>query len=208
MTRPLRADAARNRRELLRAAAEEFRENGVGVPIADIARRAGVGKGTVFRHFATKEQLLAAIVIDRLDALSELGESLAGAADAEAALHEFLAASVEQQQDQNISFLYAASPDILSAPEVTRAQQRMFASVYVLVERAQQQGAVRDDVTGPDVVLLMCAPGHAAEPLAQLSPQLWRRYLAVLLDGLRPEGARDLPHPAPAHPLPAVAPLA
>ncbi|MCP2327556.1 AcrR family transcriptional regulator [Hamadaea flava] len=202
MTRPLRADAARNRRELLRAAAEEFREHGIGASIADIARRAGIGKGTVFRHFATKEQLLAAIVIDRLDTLSELGESLAGAADAEAALHEFLAASVEQQQDQNISFLYAASPDVLATADVTRARQRMFDSVYALVERAKRQGAIRADVTGPDVVLLMCAPGHVAEPLAQQSPQLWRRYLAVLLDGLRPEGARDLPHPPPAQPMP------
>ncbi len=77
-TRPLRADAARNRRLLLAAAADEFAERGLDASVADIARRAGVGKGTVFRHFATKDDLLAAIVIDRVRELDAVGERLLG----------------------------------------------------------------------------------------------------------------------------------
>ena len=65
--RPLRADAARNRALLLAAAADEFAERGLDASVADIARRAGVGKGTVFRHFPTKDDLIAAIVLDRIE---------------------------------------------------------------------------------------------------------------------------------------------
>ena len=75
-TRPLRADAVRNRAALLAAAADEFAERGLDASVADIARRAGVGKGTVFRHFATKDDLIAAIVLDRVGELTTAGERL------------------------------------------------------------------------------------------------------------------------------------
>ncbi|WP_027341481.1 TetR/AcrR family transcriptional regulator [Hamadaea tsunoensis] len=201
-TRTLRADAARNRRELLRAAADEFRERGPDASIESIARRAGIGKGTVFRHFASKDHLMAAIVTDRLEDLGGLAESLAGAPDAGAALADFLAASAERQQEQSMAFLAAADPAVLREAGVEEVRERMFQAVYALVDRARGQGAIRADVTGPDVVLLMCAPTHVAEPLAKASPDLWRRYLAIILDGLRPDGARNLPHPAPPAPLP------
>jgi AcrR family transcriptional regulator len=77
-------------RELLLAAADEFAERGLDASVADIARRAGVGKGTVFRHFATKDDLISAIVLDRLNALNTVGERLLEAADPGAALLEFL----------------------------------------------------------------------------------------------------------------------
>jgi AcrR family transcriptional regulator len=89
-TRPLRADAARNRELRLTAAAEEFAERGLDASVADIARRAGVGKGTVFRRFATKDDLLAAIAIDRIETLVAAGRRLLDAADPGAALLEFL----------------------------------------------------------------------------------------------------------------------
>ncbi|MDH6140322.1 AcrR family transcriptional regulator [Kitasatospora sp. GP30] len=200
--RPLRADAARNRDLLLAAAAAEFAEHGIDASIADIARRAGVGKGTVFRHFATKDHLLAAIVRSRLDVLATLGESLAGADDPEQALLEFLGVAIEQQQERDLSFLFAAAQTALAEPEVTRARERMFQAAYALVDRARAAGVLRADVTGPDVVLLMCAPGHVAEPLRAGSPELWRRYLGIIFDGLRPEGAHPLPQPPPTAPLP------
>ena len=196
-TRPLRADAARNRGLLLTAAADEFAERGLDASVADIARRAGVGKGTVFRHFATKDDLLAAIVLDRIDALNAVGERLLDAADPGAALLEFLTVAAHQRQQRDLSFLQEAGE--LNA-EVTRVRAQMFHTVHTLVARAREHGAVRADVTGTDIILLMCAPNYVTSYVPDASPDLWQRYLAIIFDGLRPEGAHPLPHPPPMAP--------
>ena len=197
LPRPLRADAARNRELLLAAAADEFAERGLDASVADIARRAGVGKGTVFRHFATKDDLLAAIVLDRIDALNAVGERLLQAADPGAALLEFLTAAAHQRQQLDLSFLQEAGE---LNPEVTRVRAQMFQTVGALVERARKHGTVRADVTGTDVILLMCAPNHVTSYVHDAPPDLWQRYLAIIFDGLRAEGAHPLPHPPPASP--------
>jgi AcrR family transcriptional regulator len=194
-TRPLRADAARNRELLLAAAADEFAERGLDASVADIARRAGVGKGTVFRHFATKDDLLAAIVLDRIDALNAVGENLLEAADPGAALLEFLTVAAHQRQQRDLSFLQEAGE--LNA-EVTRVRARMFQTVHTLVDRAREHGAVRADITGTDVILLMCAPNYVTSYVPDAAPDLWQRYLAIIFDGLRPQGAHPLPQPPPA----------
>jgi AcrR family transcriptional regulator len=195
--RPLRADAARNRELLLAAAADEFAERGLDASVADIARRAGVGKGTVFRHFATKDDLLAAIVLDRIDALRAVGDRLLGAADPGAALLEFLTAAADQRQQRDLSFLQEAGE---LSPEVTRVRAELFQTVHDLVGRARAQGSVRADVTGADVILLMCAPNYVTSYVPDAPPDLWRRYLAIIFDGLRAEGAHPLPGPPPAAP--------
>lgn len=192
--RPLRADAARNRRLLLAAAADEFAERGLDASVADIARRAGIGKGTVFRHFATKDDLLAAIVVDRIQALNDVGERLLDAADPGGALLEFLTAAAHQRQQRDLSFLQEAG-DL--SDEVTRLRTRMFHTVHRLVDRAREHGAIRADVTGADVILLMCAPNHVVSYVPDAPPDLWRRYLAIIFDGLRPQGAHPLPQPPP-----------
>jgi AcrR family transcriptional regulator len=196
-TRPLRADAARNRALLLAAAADEFAEHGLDASVADIARRAGVGKSTVFRHFATKDDLIAAIVLDRIDALNAVGEKLLAAADPGAALLEFLTAAADQRQQRDLSFLQEAGE---LNPEVTRVRAHMFQTVHALVERARRQGTVRADVTGTDIILLMCAPNYVTSYVQDAPPDLWRRYLAIIFDGLRPEGAHPLPRPPPVAP--------
>jgi AcrR family transcriptional regulator len=193
----LRADAARNRKLLLAAAADEFAERGLDASVADIARRAGVGKGTVFRHFATKDDLLAAIVLDRIDALNAAGARLLEAADPGAALLEFLTVAAHQRQQRDLSFLQGAVE--LNA-EVTRVHAQMFQTIDALVDRARAHGAVRADVTGADVFLLMCAPNYVTSYVPDAPPDLWRRYLAIIFDGLRPDGAHPLPHPPPVVP--------
>jgi AcrR family transcriptional regulator len=197
VNRPLRSDAARNRESLLTAAAEEFAERGLDASVADIARRAGVAKGTVFRHFATKDDLIAAIVLDRVNALNALGERLLEGPDPGAALLEFLTVAVQQQQQRDLSFLQEAGE--LSAA-VVQARSGMFQTIHALVGRAREHGAVRADITGSDVILLMCAPGYVTSFAPDASPGLWRRYLAIIFDGLRPGGASPLPHPPPAAP--------
>jgi AcrR family transcriptional regulator len=189
VTRALRADAARNRSLLLAAATEEFAERGMEASIADIARRAGIGKGTVFRHFPTKGDLIAAIVLDRVEELAALARSLFLADDAGAALFEFLAAAAGKQQQLDFSFLRDAG-DINERLRAER--ERLFAAIVALVERAQAAGAVRVDITGLDVILLMCVPSHVVSFVPDAAPDLWRRYLALVIDGLRPEGAHPL----------------
>ncbi|GAB2848107.1 TetR/AcrR family transcriptional regulator [Lentzea nigeriaca] len=184
----LRADAARNRSLLLAAAIEEFALHGVDAPVSAIARRAGLGKGTVFRHFPTKDDLVAAIVLDRITRLTELATELAEADDAGAAVLEFMRFAARQRQQLDLSFL---SGDLGS--EVAEAQQRMARAITALVDRARAQGALRPDVTGTDVMLLMCVPQDVVKHLPDAPPELWERYLAILFDGLRPEGAHPLP---------------
>ncbi|MCW6007870.1 TetR/AcrR family transcriptional regulator [Micromonospora sp. CPCC 205371] len=194
-TRRLRADAARNRRLLLAAAGDEVAARGLGASGAAIARRGGVGKGTVVRHFATKDDLLAAIVIDRVEALTAVGERLLVSSDPGAALVEFLTVAADQQQQRDLSFLQEAGE---LTEQVAQARARMFDTVHRLVDRARDGGAVRSDVTGADVILLMCAPNYVASYAPDGTPDLWRRYLAIIVDGLRPQGANPLPHPPPA----------
>ncbi|GLY02474.1 MULTISPECIES: TetR/AcrR family transcriptional regulator [Actinoplanes] len=192
--RPLRADAARNRALLLAAAEAAFAERGMDVSVADIAQRAGIGKGTVFRHFATKDDLLAEVVLDRVGVLIHTGQRLRDAADPGDALLEFLTIAAERQQRGDLSVLRDAHPvnDRLSG-----ARLAMNGVIEVLVDRARRAGAIRPDVTAADVVLLMCAPGHVASFAPDAGPDLWRRYLAIIFDGLRPAGATPLPVPPP-----------
>ncbi|WP_051808351.1 TetR/AcrR family transcriptional regulator [Actinoplanes subtropicus] len=188
-TRALRADAARNRSLLLAAAAAEFAERGMDASVADIARRAGIGKGTVFRHYPTKDDLLAAIVLDRVEELAGLARQLFLAEDAGAALFSFLEAAAGKQQQLDFSFLRDAG-DINE--RLRESRERLFAAIVALVERAQAAGAVRADVTGLDVILMMCVPSHVVSFVPGAAPDLWRRYLALVIDGLRPEGAHSL----------------
>lgn len=192
--RPARADATRNREALLTAAEEEFAEHGLAASVADIARRAGVAKGTVFRHFPTKEDLIAAIVTGHIAELREAARNLVGSPDPGAALLEFLTVAADQRRQHNLTFLQAASAGDSS---VTAARDELHGLVGQLVDAARQAGAIRTDITGTDVFLMMCAPIHVVENLPDPPPQLWRRYLAILFDGLRPQGAHPLTQPPP-----------
>jgi AcrR family transcriptional regulator len=195
--RTLRVDAARNRELLLAAAEDEFAERGLSASVADIAARAGVAKGTVFRHFATKEDLIASIVVGHLDTLVTVAQRLTDSTDPGAALLEFLTVAADERQQHDLTFLQSASE---GHPRVTQVRDELFAGIESLVHRAHATGAIRPDVTATDVFLLMCAPVHVVGNLANPAPGLWRRYLAIIFDGLRPEGANPLPQPAPVLP--------
>ncbi|MET0474798.1 MAG: helix-turn-helix domain-containing protein [Mycobacterium sp.] len=200
MTRPvraLRADAARNRELLLAAAEDEFTERGLDASVSDIARRAGVAKGTVFRHFASKEELISAIVAGHMASLTAVAERLLASADPGAALLEFLTVAADRRQQRDLTFLTSASS---GDANVARLYDQLHATVVSLVDRAREAGAVRPDVTGTDVFVLICAPVHVMGYLSDPPADLWRRYLAIIFDGLRPEGATPLPRPAPSWP--------
>ncbi|MFE2109198.1 TetR/AcrR family transcriptional regulator [Kitasatospora sp. NPDC059463] len=191
-----RADAVRNRRLLMDAAAAEFAENGMEASITRIASRAGVGKGTVFRHFDTKEQLLAEVFSDRLEELVEAGRKLADADDPEAALFDFMTVGVEIHV-RDRSFCQAAAALSRSEASVRASRERLADVADTLVARAQRAGAVRDDVTGLDIALLLSGASQAVLSIDEDVPELWRRYLAMTIDGLRPQNAHPLPVAAP-----------
>ncbi|WP_224392465.1 TetR/AcrR family transcriptional regulator [Pseudonocardia sp. ICBG1293] len=195
--RPERTDATRNRSSLLAAAEVEFAEHGLGASMADIARRAGVAKGTVFRHFATKEELIAAIVGGHFRALTAVARGLADAPDPGAALLEFLTAAAGGQAHHDLSFLQTLTE---GDSGIAALRDELHGCVEQLVDRAREAGAVRADITGTDVWVLICAPVHATGYVSDPAPDLWRRYLAIIFDGLRPAGAHPLPRPAPRWP--------
>jgi AcrR family transcriptional regulator len=190
----LRADAARNRVRIVEAARAVFAADGLGVGIDVVARRAGVGVGTIYRRFPTKEDLLQAIVDDSADRLvARLGE-LGGASDpweAFAAGAEHLAG--EMARDRGFFEALQETPDHRAISASSR--NRALAAVEPVLRRAQAGAVVRDDIEPIDVLYLCANAGRVPSWRAALEPDLWRRYLALALDGLRPEGAHALPHP-------------
>jgi AcrR family transcriptional regulator len=191
-----RADALRNRGALLEAAAEAFAAQGIDAPAEEIARRAGVAKGTLFRHFPTKRDLVAAILTDRLLALCELIEEIASEREGGlAAVAELMTRGAEMLAADR-SFFDAATRESDGDEEPAAARERLVRSLDQLVGAAQLAGEVRDDVTGVDLAMLMMAATNTCAPALEREPQLWRRYLALMIDGLRPGELTALPVPA------------
>ena len=190
--RPLRSDAERNRRLVLEAAAQAFAEEGFDVGMAEIARRAGVGNATVFRRFPSKEDLYEAIVDEKIGELVTVATQAAELDDPWEALVRYLETSAELQA-RDRGFFQATEQHLLERPELLRRHRVVLDAVDPLVVRAQQAGAVRDDVTTLDVLGL--AKGAVACVPPGLREDGWRRPLALVLDALRPDAASPLPVP-------------
>jgi AcrR family transcriptional regulator len=172
----MRADAARNRARVLEVAYETFAAEGLSVPIDEIARRAGVGAGTVYRHFPTKEALFEAVVTARVQDLVADARARADASDPGGAFFGFLA---------RIAAESAAKRDLPDAISIAGSlREDLNAALDVLLRRAQQAGAVRADVRTPDLIVLL--KGILAS-LADISDPARRDLVfAVVADGLRP----------------------
>ncbi|MER7666782.1 helix-turn-helix domain-containing protein [Streptomyces sp. NPDC096193] len=184
VTKPMRSDAVRSRKLLLEAAAAAFAEQGVEVSISEIAERAGIGKGTVFRHFSTKEDLLAAVVSANQTLLVTIGERLARTAAPADALLEFMAAAIELQV-RDRAFCQVAHGEARDHPDVRNGLAALTVVTATLTDRARAHGAIRQDITGQDVMLLMSGIFQTASPLLPTQPQLWRRYLRLVFDGMQ-----------------------
>lgn len=187
--RPLRRDAELNRQRILRAAAEIFTEQGLQATLDDVARRAGVGVGTVYRRFPDKETLADALFTERLDALVALAEDALADPDEWGSLVSFLErAGTLLAADRGLRQLFMFATYGLD--RVGEARARLQPVVTALVTRAQAAGAVRADLRPTDVPLIEFMLAAVVEYARTTRPQVWRRYLALLLDGLRPEQAR------------------
>jgi AcrR family transcriptional regulator len=184
--RPQRADALRNRARILEAAETVFAVEGIEVPVDLIAEKAGVGVGTLYRHFPTKEKLCEAVLMDRLLALTVDAQALADADDPKAAFFGFLTHFVEEgaaKRDLIVAVMGAG----MEMDEFSQAvKQDLNDAIGVLLQRAQAVGAVRPDVQ-PDAVLALLGATCQATVHTPAAPAL--DLLTIVCDGLRVQAA-------------------
>jgi AcrR family transcriptional regulator len=188
--RPLRADAERNRKRLLEAAMTLFRERGLEVSVTEIAQAAGVGRGTLFRNFASKEDLIAAIVADRMEEAASGGEALLQAEDPGEALFEFLGDLIGRQQLDH-AVADAIEETWLARDEIRCAHAEFLGVLERLLKRAQRAGCVRADVGATDVLMLFKGACVAASAFGHGDPEILARHLDLIRAGLTasPEAA-------------------
>jgi AcrR family transcriptional regulator len=186
--RPLRSDAQRNRQRLIQAAREVFATRGLGAGLNEIARHAGVGVGTAYRHFADKDALIEAAMRDRLDDLVRIAEE--GLANPDAwgglahVLREMAAVMVADAGLRDAALNAGRSPEFFEeidarvAPLITRVFQR-----------AQEAGAVRPDAAVTDLMALLFMVTEFAQQSDAVRPGVHRRYLELFMQALRPSPA-------------------
>jgi AcrR family transcriptional regulator len=195
--RPLRRDAERNRQRILEAATEVFNERGLDVSLDEIARHAGVGVGTVYRRFRTKEELVEALFMSRLDEVAAIADQAFAAPDPWSGLVSFMERMAEIMAGdlglRQILMFATYGRDLVAV-----ARERNAPLVERLVERAQAAGQLRSDLRQTDIVFIVFVLTEATQLAQAASPDIWRRYLALILDGMQPARAGVTPLPVPA----------
>ncbi|HVP02807.1 MAG TPA: TetR/AcrR family transcriptional regulator [Solirubrobacteraceae bacterium] len=183
--RPMRADARRNREHLLAAARAAFAEHGIDVQIDDIAQRAGLGVGTLYRHFATKEELFCALAVEHFSALADRAEA---ARDAPGSPWERLSgllydAARQVEGDAAMSQIMAERPELMecAAPEKARLLQ----AIGAIITAGVAAGELRPDASVDDIPAIMCGVGQVMTTAPWRPGAGWERFLQIALDGLR-----------------------
>jgi AcrR family transcriptional regulator len=190
--RRLRSDARRNHDRVLKAARWCFAANGLQAQMDDIATRAGVGVGTVYRHFPTKEALVEALAADHFRHLAESARAALDVSDPWEGFSGFMHRSAEMQaEDLALAEVMAAQPELVQQAAINRTD--LHEAVAELVIRAQKAGKLRKDVVPDDVPMLMCGLGRMTRVGSEGAPSSWQRYVAIVLDGLRSPGSSPLP---------------
>ncbi|NNC11294.1 TetR/AcrR family transcriptional regulator [Planctomonas sp. JC2975] len=179
--RPLRADAKRNRERVLQAAKEAFAAYGADVPLDTIAASAGVGAGTVHRHFSTKEALITAVVADRLDGLADRAERCAASDDPGETFYAFVA-DLTLEAAHNLVLTSALGGAALG-DDGARAGARLSTALGELLERGKASGEVRADLTVADLHALLAG---VIEAQRRLPSDRAGFALEIAVDGLRP----------------------
>jgi AcrR family transcriptional regulator len=181
----LRADAERNRRRLIDAATELFRERGLEVGVGEIAEHAGVGRGTLFRNFPSKDALVVAVVVERIRESVERGRRLLTEEDPAAAAFALIDEAIERQSEDRALF-EALAGDWIAHPEIRAAHEDMLSVVEQILHRAQAVGAIRPDVGGVDVMLAVKGVCEVQRLFPGLSEDIGRRQLELIKAGLTP----------------------
>ena len=177
--RPQRSDALRNRQRLLQAAADAFCERGLEVGVGEIAQRAGVGRGTLFRNFPTKQDLIAAIVVERMRDAVLAGKALLAADEDGVAVFDFIEDVVGRQQIDRCLF-EAVADEFLANSEIRAAHAEVVEVLEELLERGRQAGVIRPEVGAMDVLMLVKGVCAAAAALGEASPDIVERHLDLV----------------------------
>ena len=181
--KPLRADAARNRARVLEVAYDTFAAEGLSVPIDEIARRAGVGAGTVYRHFPTKEDLFRAVIEDRISRIVDNGRALLSANDPGEALFTFLRSMVLTWGATDRGLVEALAGLVIDVETVMPSVEDDFLGMLgELLSGAQKAGTARGDLTVLDVKALLVG----LQAIQSYNDDAAERLTEVILDGLRP----------------------
>jgi AcrR family transcriptional regulator len=196
--RPLRADAQRNRERIIAAANEVFARRGLGGTMDEVAAEAGVGVGTVYRRFPDKDDLIEALFEQKIGEMAGLAERGAEFEDPWEGLQFFLveAATLHHRNRGMRDLLFGSDQ---RREWLTRGRGRIRPRVQKLIDRARKQGRLRTDLDPFDVPLILMMLTSVMDYTAEASPDVWRRQLTIVLDGL--EARRDRPTPLPTKPL-------
>jgi AcrR family transcriptional regulator len=187
--RPLRADARRNREKVLAAARAVFSEHGREAQMDDVARRAGVGVGTVYRHFPTKEALIEALMVDAFQTIADEARRALDIEDPWEAFSTVLWSGAETMSaDRALSEVFASIPGAMESAMPTIGG--LTESMETIMRRAQAAGVLRPDAMIDDIPMLMCGIGSATKKEHRCEGA-WRRHLSIVLDGLRAASAES-----------------
>ena len=183
----MRADAERNRQRLLDAATQMFCERGLDVGVGEIAQQAGVGRGTLFRNFPSKEHLIAAIVVERMRESIIRGRAALEAPDAGQALFDLIEQSVGRSQTDRALF-DAIADTWLANDEIREVHGQLLEMLDGLVRRAQAQGVVRDDVGAVDVLMMVKGVCEAVGSFQHVKPDVTLRQLDLVRSAISAPG--------------------
>src|SRR3954453_1843575 len=183
--KPLRKDAERNRIRILEAAGDLFAQRGLGITLDDVARHAGVGVGTVYRRFPDKELLIDALFEERIESMCGIAAAALDIPDPwDGFVYFFEQGSELQARDRGLKELLQCSAH--GGGCVADARTRLRGLVTELFDRAKAAGVVRADAAPFDAPLIQFMLGAVMDRSRDVEPDLWRRYLQLVLDGLRP----------------------
>ena len=189
--RALRADARRNREAVLVAAKKLFADQGLDAQMPDVARSANVGVGTVYRHFPTKDDLIAALVAERFERLARQASEALEAEDPWAGLADFIRFSAQiQADDRGLCEVMGSRPDVMDA---AAQAADLPALANRLVKRAQRSGQLRRDLVWEDIPMIACGLGRITQAAVGPATGRWPRLVEIILDGLRAPGSAKLP---------------
>ncbi|MEA2677532.1 MAG: hypothetical protein QOJ81_1673 [Chloroflexota bacterium] len=196
VARPLRADAERNRQRLLVAAQELFRSRGLDVSMDDIAAHAGVGVGTAYRRFRSRDELIDALFEERMGEVVDMVEQGAADPDPWRGLVTMLEQTLAMQAtDRGLKHLFHSREH--SRRRVKEIRDQILDTMQGMVDRAHADGTLRPDVTLMDITVVNLMVGAVADLTADEDPTAWRRALALAVDGLRARpGTGPLPSEA------------
>jgi len=188
----MRADAARNREKVLESADRLFTTAGLKTQMDEVAELAGVGVGTVYRHFPTKENLIEAVVARIFESLLQEAEAALKDPDPGAAFRNFFT-NMAEIQGRHRAFAEEMAAEIGMPVKAARLKKALHQTITKLVSQAQADGAIRNDIGPADIAMLLSGIAHAVEIGVDFEPDLRQRYINIILDGLRPLNTSPLP---------------